>query len=130
MTITVGCLFSTALSFWIIITALVLVLTMNQGTFLDYHYEDGTAGPSYHAVEYLAGEYWQHDTICGIFECASNVCFRGPDSYVLYAAYAGSRLSWFSTLTTCKIIIIIMLQLLRPRIDWLMSMVAILIRIL
>ena len=73
---------------------MLLVLRSNY----DYHYEDGAAGLSDYMIEYLTGEYWAHGTICGVFECASNVCLRGPDSYVLYAAYVGSQTNIIMTI--------------------------------
>ena len=97
---------------------------MNQGTFSDYHAPE-TANRT-DCVVYVGGwwidDYWikAKDTP-GLF-CVSN--YQVDSSDHVYC----SRLSWFSTLTTCKIII--NLQLLQPYMVWLMSMLAILILIL
>lgn len=87
---------------------------MNQGTFSDYH------GSGDSSDLYVYGDPFSAESMAGIF--------TDDDISFNYGKTLCSRLSWFSTLTTCKIII--NLQLLQPYMVWLMSMLAILILIL
>lgn len=94
---------------------------MNQGTFSDYHW-GGDFVLEKSTFDLVTGGEYTVSVDYGLYieghSCPSLNWELGKCS----------RLSWFSTLSTCKIII--MLQLLQLRMVWLMSMVAILIRIL
>ena len=93
---------------------------MNQGTFSDYHLESGYVED---LVVYAGYSFNNPNGIdrCGLY-ADINIVSTATN------AGNGSRLSWFSTLTTCKITI--MLQLLQLCMVWLLSLGAILIRIL